>query len=127
MRSYDLANGKEIWSCPIGKIFKNGYGDGPRSTPTVDGDLLYALDAQGELICVETATGKKRWSINLAKDLHGEIAPRASDPVSLAQTTSDLMSGWGYSESPLVDGDQVVCCPGGKDGTRQQPPRYMPA
>jgi outer membrane protein assembly factor BamB len=96
----DVKSGKEIWNCPIGKLFKNGYGDGPRSTPTVDGDFLYALDAQGELICVEIASGKKRWAVNLEKDLKGE-----------------MMSGWGYSESPLVDGDQVVCCPGGKEGT----------
>jgi len=96
----DVKTGKEVWSCPIGKVFQNGWGDGPRSTPTVDGDSLYALDAQGELICVDTATGKKKWSVNLEKDLKGE-----------------LMSVWGYSESPLVDGAQVVCCPGGKDGT----------
>jgi outer membrane protein assembly factor BamB len=96
----DVKTGKEIWSCPIGKTFRNGWGDGPRGTPTVDGELLYALDAQGELICVETATGSKRWSVNIEKELHGE-----------------LMSEWGYSESVLVDGDQVVCCPGGKDGT----------
>jgi outer membrane protein assembly factor BamB len=96
----DVKTGRESWSCPIGKTFRNSYGDGPRGTPTVDGDLLYTLDGQGELLCVETATGKKRWSVNMEKDLHGE-----------------MMSGWGYSESVLVDGDQVVCCPGGKDGT----------
>lgn len=96
----DVKTGNELWSCPIGKTYRNGYGDGPRGTPTIDGDSLYALDGQGELICVETATGKKRWSVNMEKDLHGE-----------------MMSGWGYSESVLVDGDQVVCCPGGKDGT----------
>ncbi len=66
----------------------------------MDGDSLYTLDGQGELICVDVATGKKRWSVNMTKDLHGE-----------------MMSGWGYSESVLVEGDQVVCCPGGKDGT----------
>jgi outer membrane protein assembly factor BamB len=96
----DVKSGKEIWATSIGKMFKNSYGNGPRCTPTVDGDSLYALDAQGELICVETATGKKQWSVNVEKDLHGK-----------------LMSTWGYSESPLVDGNQVVCCPGGKDGT----------
>lgn len=96
----DVKSGKEIWACPIGKIFKNGWGSGPRCTPTVAGDLLYALDAEGELICVETATGKKRWSVDLQKDLKGE-----------------MMSSWGYSESPLVDGDKVICCPGGKEGT----------
>lgn len=96
----DVKTGKEVWECPIGKLFKVDHGDGPRGTPTIDGDLLYALDGQGELICVETATGKKRWSVNMQKDFHGE-----------------MMSHWGYSESPLVDGDQVVCCPGGKEGT----------
>jgi len=96
----DVKSGKEIWATPIGKMFKNGYGNGPRCTPTVDGDSIFALDAQGELLCVDTATGKKRWSVNLEKDLKGE-----------------MMSSWGYSESPLVDGNQVVCCPGGKDGT----------
>lgn len=96
----DVKTGKELWSCPIGKTYRNSYGDGPRGTPTVDGDFLYALDGQGELICVETSTGNKRWSVNMEKDLHGE-----------------MMSGWGYSESVLVDGDQVVCCSGGKDGT----------
>jgi outer membrane protein assembly factor BamB len=96
----DAKTGKELWACPIGKVFTNGWGDGPHSTPTVDRDLLYALDATGELICVETASGKKRWFVNLQKDLGGE-----------------MMSGWGYSESPLVDGDQLVCCPGGEQGT----------
>ncbi len=96
----DVKTGKELWACPIGKLFKNGWGDGPRGTPTIDRDSLYALDGQGELICIETATGKKRWSVNLEKDLHGQ-----------------MMSTWGYTESPLVDGDQIVCCPGGKDGT----------
>jgi outer membrane protein assembly factor BamB len=96
----DIKTDKEIWSCPIGKTYRNSYGDGPRGTPTVDGELIYALDGQGELLCVEAAKGTKRWSVNLEKDFHGE-----------------MMSGWGYSESVLVDGDQVVCCPGGKDGT----------
>jgi outer membrane protein assembly factor BamB len=96
----DVKTGGELWACPIGKTFRNGWGDGPRGTPTVDGDSLYALDGQGELICVDIKSGKKRWSTNMSKDLHGE-----------------MMSGWGYSESVLVDGDQVVCCPGGKDGT----------
>ena len=96
----DVKTGKEIWACPIGKTYRNAYGDGPRGMLTVDGDWLYALDGQGELICVEINSGKKKWSVNLSKDLNGQ-----------------MMSGWGYSESVLVDGDQVVCCPGGKEGT----------
>jgi outer membrane protein assembly factor BamB len=100
----DAATGKQKWRAPI----KNGqslsvltqWGGGPRATPTVDGDRLYVIGVRGDLACVETATGKVAWQTSLPKDLKGK-----------------LMSGWGYSESPLVDGDLVVCSPGGNEGT----------
>ncbi len=95
----DTQTGKEVWSQVIGPMFDNDRGGGPRSTPTVDGDLLYVIGAQGELVCVESATGKKRWHRNLRKDLGGQ-----------------MMSDWGYTESPLVDGNKVVCSPGGSKG-----------
>ncbi len=91
---------KKAWSAEIGPVFTDGHGDGPHSTPTVDGDFVYALGAQGELICVDAAKGGVVWRKNLKSDLGGE-----------------MWSEWGYSESPLVDGDQIVCTPGGKDGT----------
>jgi outer membrane protein assembly factor BamB len=96
----DTNTGKELWACQIAPIFKEGHGSGPRGTPAVDGALLYGIGGQGELVCVETATGKLRWHVNLRKDLGGE-----------------MMSGWGYTESPLIDGDRVVCTPGGAQGT----------
>jgi outer membrane protein assembly factor BamB len=96
----DVNTGKEVWSSPIGPLFRNGYGSGPRATPTVDGDVLYALGGQGNLLCVETANGQKRWQINLSKDLKGQ-----------------MMSGWGWSQSPLVDGDHLICCPGSTEGS----------
>jgi outer membrane protein assembly factor BamB len=96
----DVRTGKEIWSAPIGPLFNNNYGDGPRGTPTVDGDLLYALGGQGNLVCVETATGKEHWRKSMTGDLKGQ-----------------MMSGWGYTESPLVDGPLLVCTPGGAAGT----------
>lgn len=92
-------SGKEIWRTPIGAIFKEGHGNGPRSTPTVDGEFVYAMGGQSDLVCLEAASGKKVWNKNLKKDLGGQ-----------------LMSGWGYCESPLVDGDKVVCTPGGSKG-----------
>jgi hypothetical protein len=95
----DVAKGEKVWSVEIGPMFRNGYGDGPRGTPTVDGDHVYGIDGTGELICADTG-GKKVWQISLRKDLGG-----------------DMMSGWGYSESPLVDGDKLVCTPGGSKGT----------
>src|SRR5262249_57396 len=54
----DVQNGTRLWSTPISTKFTNGYGDGPRGTPTVDGDRVYALSGQGDLICVEATNGK---------------------------------------------------------------------
>ncbi len=96
----DLGTQKKLWSTKIGPRFINGWGDGPRGTPTVDGDLVFALGGQGNLICVKAGSGEQVWTKSMQNDLGGE-----------------MMSGWGYTESPLVDGDVVVCTPGGKDGT----------
>ncbi|HVE41617.1 MAG TPA: PQQ-binding-like beta-propeller repeat protein [Planctomycetota bacterium] len=79
--------------------YRNGYGDGPRGTPTLDGDFLYAEGGAGDVCCLEAATGKTVWHVNLVSDLGGGVP------------------GWGYSESPLILGDWVVVTPGGKKGT----------
>ena len=97
----DVKSGKEIWSLRTAAAERGvGYPDGPRATPTIDGELLYTLSAGGKLVCLETATGKQRWQ----KDFKNEFGGR-------------MMSGWGFSESPLIDGDKVVCTPGGAKGT----------
>jgi outer membrane protein assembly factor BamB len=97
----DVKTGKRLWATPIGDMFSFGaWGDGPRGTPTVDGSVLYALGGQGHLACLDCETGKKRWQISMQEDLGGR-----------------MMSNWGYTESPLVDGDKVICSPGGPDGT----------
>jgi outer membrane protein assembly factor BamB len=90
--------GKIVWSTRIGK--PGGDHPGTRSTPTVDGDRVYALGQWGDLVCLETKEGKEVWRKHLKQDLDG-----------------DMMSDWGYSESVLVDGDNVICTPGGKHGT----------
>ena len=106
----DTVSGKELWSTELGPLFTfqgNSWGDGPRATPTVDGDLLFVLGGQGELVCIETATGKKRWLINLGTDLGGEITAAADPPTKV---------GWGFTAAPLVDRDLVICQPGGSKG-----------
>jgi outer membrane protein assembly factor BamB len=85
----DLKDGKELWAARVG-------GGDPNSTPTVDGDLVYALGRDGDLLCAEADTGKEVWRKNFGRDFGGR-----------------MMSGWGYSESPLIDGDRLVCTPGG--------------
>jgi outer membrane protein assembly factor BamB len=97
--SLDVKSGKRLWSVEIGDFYENGYGSGPRGTPTVEGGFVYALGGQGKLICVSADKGNKVWSVDLVNDLGG-VLPR-----------------WGYTESPLVDGDRVVCTPGGEKGT----------
>lgn len=92
--AFDLASRKEIWATRVGPP----HSDGPRCTPTIDGELLYALGTEGDLVCLETATGKERWRKSLVKDFGGR-----------------MMSGWKFSESPLVDGDKLICTPGASD------------
>lgn len=87
-------DGKIQWATKVGPPYDEEYG-GPRGTPTVDGDLLYAIGTDGDLVCLETATGKERWRKSLTRDFGGS-----------------MMSGWKFSESPLVDGDRLVFTPG---------------
>jgi outer membrane protein assembly factor BamB len=92
--AFDLANRSRAWIARVGPP----HDDGPRCTPTVDGDLVYALGTDGDLLCVRATTGQEVWRKNLPRDFQGE-----------------MMSGWKYSESPLVDGEKLVCTPGGKE------------
>jgi outer membrane protein assembly factor BamB len=105
----DVATGKELWAKPIGPTFTfkdNQWGDGPRSTPTIAGERIYALGAQGELVCLDAESGKLLWHHNLYKDYDGSVMDNYGVP----------KVGWGYCEGPLVDGNQVVVTPGGDNG-----------
>ena len=86
-------DGSRIWSVTIGKV---GNPDqhpsypGARSTPTIDGNMLYALGSDGDLVCLDTASGKVRWKKNLRTDFDGKPGV------------------WAYAESPLVDGNKLA-------------------
>ncbi len=98
----DANGGKKLWSTRLGKVGnpdQNPNFPTARSTPTVDGALLYALGSDGDLVCLESATGKVRWNKSLCSDFGG------------------MPGTWAYSESPLVDGNILVCTPGGKEAT----------
>ncbi len=94
-------NGAKVWSTAIGKVGRNTGPQypGTRSTPTVDGNRIYVLGSDGDLACLEKDKGKVVWSKNLKKDFGG--APGM----------------WAYSESVLIDGDKLICTPGGKTAT----------
>jgi outer membrane protein assembly factor BamB len=94
--AFDVKTGKKIWETPVSRDYRNDRGDGPRGTPTLDGDRLYAMTGDGVVMCLDTATGKIVWSQNVAQKYGGEIP------------------NWGYSESPLIDGDRLIVMPGGR-------------
>jgi outer membrane protein assembly factor BamB len=93
----DANTGKEVWAAKLGPILSNDWGNGPRGTPAVDGNLIYAMSGKGDLSCVQAADGKVVWT--KAMTALGGKRPN-----------------WGYTESVLVDGDLVLCTPGGAQG-----------
>jgi len=93
----DAAKGTELWVAKLGGILDNKWGDGPRGTPTVDGDRVYALGGDGTLVAVQVKDGKELWRAKT--DDFGGKRP-----------------GWGFTESVTVDGNQVVFTPGGPQG-----------
>ena len=98
LMALDESDGKKLWSLKIGRTGGDAA-PGPRSTPTVSGNVVLALGQWGDLVCAEAASGKERWRRNLVSDFAG------------------TRPGWEYTESVLVDGEKVICTPGGVQGT----------
>jgi len=97
--AFDVATGKEVWATAHGSAFRNDRGDGPRGTPTIDGDRIYALGGNGDLSALDARTGKIVWSKNILREFGG----------------SNIT--WGISESPLVLGNKVLVNAGGHDAS----------
>ncbi|MCE9530453.1 MAG: PQQ-binding-like beta-propeller repeat protein, partial [Planctomycetes bacterium] len=93
----DRAKGELLWKKMIGKT--GGNYAGPRCTPSVDGDSVYALGQFGDFVCLNVADGEVRWKKNLGTDFKGKSG------------------GWNYTESPFIDGDKVVVTPGGSEAS----------
>lgn len=90
-------DGKLLWTTPLGRIGSNDKGSGPRSTPTVDGNRVYVLTENGDLACINADTGASIWSFNVLSKFYG----------------SNIK--WLISESPLVDGNNLIVTPGGEN------------
>jgi len=102
VQALSARDGKQVWATRLGKVGNpNQMPSFPtaRSTPTVDGGLLYALGSDGDLACLEAAGGKIRWQKNLRADFGGHPGQ------------------WAYSESPLVNGNALIVTPGGAQAT----------
>jgi outer membrane protein assembly factor BamB len=97
-----VEGGRRVWSTRIGKVGEPDQQPnypGARSTPTIDGDRVYALGSDGDLACLDRATGQVRWQKNVRSEFGGKPGE------------------WAFSESPLVDGETVVVTPGGEEAT----------
>ena len=97
----NAADGKQVWLAKLGKSGAPGTPayEGPRSAPTVAGELIIALGQWGDLVCLEAATGKEVWRKDYTENFGGKRPE------------------WGFAEAPLVDGDKVVITPGGAEGS----------
>lgn len=89
--------GAALWRTPLTDAPSRHSYEGSRCTPTVDGDRVYVTASQGLVACLDAADGRVIWSRDF-DEFDGE-----------------LMSGWGFSEAPLIDGEAVVVTPGGPD------------
>ncbi len=95
---YDLLTGKEKWRHRARARYETAIaGIGPRATPTVSGNRVYAFGATGILTCLDLETGREIWS----RDTVTETGARVKE--------------WGMSGSPLVVGDNVIVSPGGQN------------
>jgi alcohol dehydrogenase (cytochrome c) len=93
-------DGKEIWAVKVAPALRQNFHqsqEGPSATPTVDGDRLYVVGLAGNVACLQAADGKVLWQRSFVTDFGG------SSPM------------WSFRESPLVDGDKVICTPGAQD------------
>ncbi len=94
----NVESGEKIWQTNVGQFLDNGWGGGPRSTPTISGDRLVAISGKGEIVCLSASDGVEKWRASLT-ELGGTIP------------------SWGFCESALIDGDKVLVTPGGENGT----------
>jgi outer membrane protein assembly factor BamB len=92
----DAAKGTKLWETKIAPAYKNSFGDGPRATPTIEGNSIYVYSPSGLLACLDAQKGDIVWSVNLLKEFNAKAVT------------------YGLSASPLVEGDLVYALPGGK-------------
>lgn len=99
----------ELWAVAVDDVFKDEQGPpGPRCTPVVEGDRIYAQSGLGELQCLSVADGKRFWRVNFRKDFGSAFLGEDSKVPGAAEH--------GYTGSPLVAGERLIACVGGKDG-----------
>lgn len=109
LHALEVASGKELWSVGFDDVMKDQQSPpAPRCTPVVDGDRVYVQSCRGELQCLATADGSKRWSVNYVRDFGAVFTGEKG--------TAMGASRHGYAGAPLVDGDRLFTAAGGTNG-----------
>jgi outer membrane protein assembly factor BamB len=107
------SDGEELWRQPVGEKFHENFGNGPRATPTLDGDTVYALGGKGRLIAADAGTGEVRWQLELTEK-YGIRDPQTLNP--MASQEGLQLPLYGYSGSPLVVGELLIAETGARHG-----------
>lgn len=97
----DAASGRPLWKFRTASNYENNFGGGPRAQPTVEGGRVYALGAKADLVCLHAADGQKIWEMSIEGQFNSQI-PR---------------QWWGFSMSPLIEGDMLIINPGGRSAS----------
>jgi len=96
--AFNTTSGKEVWKTIVGDKLDTEFGNGPRATPTVDGDMVYVLGSHGDLIALDRKSGASKWTL------------------SLTETFGSERPHWGFSTSALIDGEKLIIEGGGGEG-----------
>jgi outer membrane protein assembly factor BamB len=99
VHAIDLAGGNIIWSTKISSQYSASAGNGPRATPTIDGNRIYAQGLSGDVACLDLENGRIVWQKNVLKEFGGG------------------RPGWAICESLMIDGQKMICTPGGQNAT----------
>ncbi len=97
--AFSLDTGKLLWQQKTGAASRLQAGNGPRGTPTYDNGQVYSLGGNGDLTSLDAKSGNQSWRKNILQEFDGDNIQ------------------WGISESVLIDGDRLICTPGGSNGT----------
>lgn len=111
---FKVADGELVWRERIGKKFYEEFGNGPRATPTIDGDAVYGLSSDGLLVAAGLADGKVLWKVDLAKRYPIVITQTGPGNIPFPEITPKPQAG--HSSSPLVDGELIVVYTGSGHG-----------
>jgi len=104
----DARTGTQIWSAPIGDVFRDEWGAGPRSTPIIDGDRVFVQSCKGEFQCLDLATGAKIWGVSFEKDFGVKFLGSKANEGTAARR--------GNNGSAVVDGNAVIVNVGSVNG-----------